>query len=633
MTVGFAVFARRGEIEVRLSDHGHEDRPPLVAQAAIAGVRAVLMGRLYYRADVRARLDPAAAGSHGPAGGNDAALALLAYRQHGLAGLERLEGDFALVIWDAGAQRLVTMRDPMGGYPVFYTVDRDGVAASTHIAPLLDLLPGRTLDQEYLADYMTLAGVTLEESPDGRTVYRGIRRVRSGSIAEFRLPSGQMTERRYWDWLERRVDPGTDDVAGLGEQCLERLQAAVRTRLRGRTAAHVSGGMDSTGVALIARALLPDHEPLHAVSLVYRRLPYLARERPYLESALERPGLTPHRIDADPLLDFADFDTAPAHDEPHPWLCRLGSLDAMDAVAARAGAATVMTGLGADEMLDMHPAYLADLLRSGRLWSAWSEAKRWARAEGSNAWHQLRLDGFGNLLPAPMRMGLRTWLRGGHAPWGRQTQWTIAPWIGHDFARRLDLRGRILANVHAIHGACRPAALSIALWSIRQGYGDFYRLNTAAPRGMMLTHPFRDPRVYSLGLGIQARARPQPGSGQKPILAAALRGILPDCILNRPSKGHFNEAYFLGLSRNLGRMEALVKEAPVDDLGFLDKATLLDGLQRAALGNAGDAPSLSAMDRTLALLLWVTREHRGRLLRYTRSPAERASASAAPAAA
>jgi hypothetical protein len=68
-------------------------------------------------------------------------------------------------------------------------------------------------------------------------------------------------------------------------------------------------------------------------------------------------------------------------------------------------------------------------------------------------------------------------------------------------------------------------------------------------------------------------------------------------------------------------MEALIEEAPVDDLGFLDKGALLDGMQRAALGNAGDAPSLSAMDRTLSLLLWLTREHHGRLLQTRRPPA------------
>jgi asparagine synthase (glutamine-hydrolysing) len=137
----------------------------------------------------------------------------------------------------------------------------------------------------------------------------------------------------------------------------------------------------------------------------------------------------------------------------------------------------------------------------------------------------------------------------------------------------------------------------------------------------MITHPFLDPRVLSLGLGIRSRVRPQPGAS-KPILAAAMRDILPECILKRPGKGHFNEAYYTGLSRNLHRLEALVEQAPVDDLGFLDKATLLDSLQRAALGNAIDAPSLDPLNRTLSLLLWLTRQHQGRRQHCPPAPAQ-----------
>jgi asparagine synthase (glutamine-hydrolysing) len=89
-----------------------------------------------------------------------------------------------------------------------------------------------------------------------------------------------------------------------------------------------------------------------------------------------------------------------------------------------------------------------------------------------------------------------------------------------------------------------------------------------------------------------------------------MRGILPDSILDRPSKGNFNEAYFTGLSRNLGWMEDLVKRAPTDELEFLDKPVLLDCLQRTALGNSGDAGVLMQLNGTLSLLLWLTQQRR-----------------------
>jgi hypothetical protein len=56
MTVGFTIFARQGDAEFRLRNHGHKDRPDLVTQAA----RIAIMRRIYYRADLRAGLDLAA---------------------------------------------------------------------------------------------------------------------------------------------------------------------------------------------------------------------------------------------------------------------------------------------------------------------------------------------------------------------------------------------------------------------------------------------------------------------------------------------------------------------------------------------------------------------------------------------
>jgi asparagine synthase (glutamine-hydrolysing) len=611
MSVGFTVFARDGEAEFHLCDHGCEDRPALVTLAEIAGVRLVLMGRLYYRSDLRVGLDLAAPELRNRAQDCDAALALAVYRQRGLEGLECLEGDFALVIWDAGGQRLVAMRDPMGGYPIFHMMREGGVVASTRMGPLLNALAIRTLNLEYLADYLVSPGLAVEHTVDGRTAYQGIQRVPPGSIAVLHLTSGRMEQRRYWDWLQRRADPGTDNIAKIGEQHLDRLKAAVRTRLRGTTASHVSGGMDSTGVALIARDWLQGCETVHALSLVYHRFRLLAREGPYLESALGQPGLTPHRINGDEVLDFDCLDTAPAHDEPCFGLVRACAADrALTAAAAQAGAATIMTGVGADDIFDMHPFHLTELLRSGRLWSAWSEASRWARARNDNVWSLLGPYGFANLLPAWMRMGVGNWMRGGYAAWGRNSEWTIAPWIKPDFARRMNLRGRCLANLRRTYHGCRPVGLSMPLWGIRMYQQDFSRMYRAAPHGIMLTHPFLDPRVFSLGLGIRSRVGPQPG-GQKPILAAAMRGILPECILNRPRKGHFNETYYMGLSRNLRHLEALVEQAPVDDLGFLDKVSLLDCLQRAALGNAGDAGALMPLNGTLSLLVWLTLQRGG----------------------
>ena len=63
--------------------------------------------------------------------------------------------------------------------------------------------------------------------------------------------------------------------------------------------------------------------------------------------------------------------------------------------------------------------------------------------------------------------------------------------------------------------------------------------------------------------------------------------------------------HYTGLARNLHRLEALVRQALVDDLGMLDKEALMRCLQEAALGGAGIRP-LHRFNLTLSLLKWLS---------------------------
>lgn len=613
MTVGFTVSARGDDAEVRVRDHGQPGRLALVKHASAPHARVVLMGRLYYRDDLRARLGRVVRGDQSEPrieGTGDARLALAIYEREGAAGLERLEGEFALVVLDAAERRLIAMRDPMGGFGLFHRMDGGRFVVSTGTTDLFDRFDGGAVDREYLADYLVAPGYMRQDGPGHRTVYQGLQRVPPASMLIVDLTTGSVRVHRYWDWLQRSADPATEDTAQLAERFRELIRCAVRERLRGTTASHVSGGMDSTAVALVARDCIDGREPLHTLSLVYHRFPRLARERVYVESALDAPGLAPIRINGDDVLDFDSLGSAPAHDEPNSSLVRLCASDqALCDAAGREGVSTILTGFGADDLFSVQPFHLADLLRGGHFIKAWRDASTWGLARNCSAWELLRTFGFSSALPAWSRMGARNWLRGGYAPWPDNTEWTIPPWVRRDFARRYDLRGRMLENTRRNRTSGQRAGMSILLSSIEVYQDGFSRCHVAAPRGILLAHPFLDPRVFTLGLGVRLRVHPEPG-GQKPILAAAMRGIVPDCILDRPSKGSFNEAYYAGLSRNLGRLQAMVERAPTEELEFLDKPVLLDCLQRAALGNAGDAGVLMQLNGTLSLCVWLLQQRR-----------------------
>jgi asparagine synthase (glutamine-hydrolysing) len=611
MQVGFTVLSRDGGVEFQLFGTREGERFLLVTFCQAAGCSAVLLGRLYYRQEFLAALAPHPERVLAErCRSDDAALALAAYRRFGPGGIARLEGDFALALWDAREKRLLAARDPLGGYPLFWSENAGAVALGTSLPHLLRLGPERELDLDYLAEFLMLPRCSIQEVAGERCAYEGIHHLLPGNVLTVQPPGGAVRRRAYWDWLERMTDPGTERPEEAGARYAQLLRQAVRERLRGRTASHLSGGMDSTSVCLLAADAVRSggEAPLHALSLVYERLTGLARETPYIEDVLRRhPDIVAHRVCGDELLDFDGFTDPPPHDEPWPALARSAMDCGLTLAAADAGAHTVLTGIGADEILDLPPLHITDLLRAGRLGAAWVEAARWARASTCSLWNVFYPFGLANLLPAWAHVGLGPLLRQGYASWEKQSDYTIAPWIRPGFARRYGLRARGLDYVRRTYSAGWPAALALALTAIADSAGDVGHWCLAAPRGMAVANPFLDPRVLRFGLGSLVRLRVEPGR-QKPLLNEAMRDVLPDRIRNRARKGHFNEVYFLGLARNLPGLEAMVRHAPVEDLGIFDREVLLRCLHQAALGIVKDMNGLSRLNLSLALFQWLTRQ-------------------------
>jgi asparagine synthase (glutamine-hydrolysing) len=598
---------------VRGGDELIETRNPvrglqLVTVAQAAGCQAVLCGDLFYRQDLCARL-PADPLPPQVDADRPAALALRLYRALGWQGFVTLEGEFSLVIWDSVQRWLIGVRDPLGGYPLFWTRQPDVTAYATGLHDLLPLLPRRTLNLDYVADFITLAGQR-NELAGPRCVYEGIHRVAPGSVVRIEPDSGRVTEHRYWDWLAQRQTPASTKLPEIAAQYRATLSDAVRERAQGRVLAHVSGGMDSTSIALLAHAALGaglGRAPLHTLSLVYDRLPVLGHERPYIEAALAgQTGLVPHRLVADDWLDFAGFADCPPHDEPYTALWRLW----MDALSIRLAleldVTNILTGIGADDLLDSPPYHLAEWLRAGRWRPAWREAARWAAARRANAWSLLWPFGIAPLLARHRLDGLD---RLGRFPSGtpldRQRVGTLPDWIQPSFARRYHLSARASAQARAPYRQCQGIGLSVAVHALGAVAGNVPHWLLAAPQGLRLRHPFLDPRVLALGLGILDVRRPAPGP-LKPVLGAAMPE-LPAPIRERRSKGHFSELYYLGLAKYRPDLERWVRDSSLVERGVLDADRLSHWLREGAWGGAS-ARQLQGVNFALCLIRWLAQE-------------------------
>jgi asparagine synthase (glutamine-hydrolysing) len=303
----------------------------------------------------------------------------------------------------------------------------------------------------------------------------------------------------------------------------------------------------------------------------------------------------------------------------------------MDA-AANAGATVILTGQGGDDMLDMLPYHLADLIRRGHFMAAWREACAWARGRGSTPWRILQLCAFPDLtnsfrhsrfarLVLPRR---RRALR-------NLGDWAVPDWIDAAFAKRYALADRAAdADAQARRMAPSPR-MAMVLQGIQRRVGNPVCAMLAAPRGIAMSHPFLDPRVISFAIGFQERFRPDPYQ-VKPILAEAMRGSLPEPIRTRRDKRSFNETYYLGLSRNAKGLKRMVESASDDGFGMLNKSVLISGIEEAALG-IGDARGLYRFDTALAAIVWLAneREWRQRPINWRHSvhvPTARAAESA-----
>jgi asparagine synthase (glutamine-hydrolysing) len=114
--------------------------------------------------------------------------------------------------------------------------------------------------------------------------------------------------------------------------------------------------------------------------------------------------------------------------------------------------------------------------------------------------------------------------------------------------------------------------------------------------------PFLDPRLVAFSLALPHDLRLVPGVA-KPLLQSAMKGILPEPIRTRKWKGHFNDVYRLGLSRQLGALEDMVRRSEIRELDLLDSDCLLTALHQVAAG-LGKTTAGFRLNSTLALVAW-----------------------------
>jgi asparagine synthase (glutamine-hydrolysing) len=189
----------------------------------------------------------------------DTEVVLAAYHHLGPAAVQRLRGMFAFVIWDTQLRVAFGARDPFGIKPLFSCAGPGGMAFASEKKSLLELAPSlgvpTELDHRALQHYLTLQYV-----PEPATLHTGITRIESGTSFTV-SPGGKLVMRRYFhpDFRPRHIQSGAD-VRVLHDEITAALRDSVAKHMRAdvTVGAFLSGGIDSTAIAALAREHNPD---------------------------------------------------------------------------------------------------------------------------------------------------------------------------------------------------------------------------------------------------------------------------------------------------------------------------------------------------------------------------------------
>ncbi|GGU95321.1 hypothetical protein GCM10010211_73090 [Streptomyces albospinus] len=608
---------------------------------------------------------------------------LFAARGGALRHLTAWSGSYTAVV--QVGRRITITGDLAGARPVFHTRWAGGTAYATAALPLADLVEA-SLDVGHLA--ALLACPDAPEALGAGTPYEGVRRIPPGhalvlragtsEIASFEptaslaVAAPQLAPDQAVDGVREalveavrarlagpRFAPDPDGPEGLDPGPVPGMGPAERRAARGGPApgigADLSGGSASGTLALLAAGLpgqpgtLNGHgERLLAVTFNDRAT---NGGRPHREAELERarsiadnPRLHHVVVAAgEEALPYADLDNGPLTDEPGPSLTVAGR----HRRRLLAGSADHFVGNGARQVLDAHPARLADLLMDRRRRHLLRPVTALAKADGPSA-HSVLVPftvyrAARRLARTPYATGITEAARGlmerqfaDEPVAGGAVDASLAAlaWCRPGPAARW-LTGEALAEVAGRLGdaatrspaAGRPGERRARAALARQATDHRVLEQAAEVRSQRLHAPFLDNQVVLACRALPDTLRVQPGAR-----AAVLRSVLAGAGVRDLPPGwgatsHLTHtaAVRAGLRGAVGQLVQLFDAPLLADAGLVEARVVRKALHAAA---EGAALPLDGLAELVSTELWLRRllARRGSCWTGAEAPRQRAVA-------
>ncbi len=519
--------ATLGAVRLAIQDLGGGAQP--VRGCPSSRVACVYNGELY---DAPAHRSALRGAGHALADACDTTLLPHLYEEHGDALPERVRGMFAFALWDGARRRLLLARDRVGIKPLVWAQTPDFfLAASEAKALFASGLVEPAIDRDALDDAFSLS----YPCPP-RTMFRGVSELRPGHRLVVEGERVRAPE-RYWRAPFRpRGEHARRSFADCARELRHVLGETVRDHRVGDVpvAARVSGGIDSSAIAALAREASPD---LTTFSIVFDDPRF--DERAHARTVAAHLGARAHEVVAGRDAAARLPAMIEALEMPQPVPVALGGLLIAERERAE-GVPVVLTGEGADELLGGYDAFRAARARRvlDRPWLRPARGAVFRAAERLTGQPQ----GLGAFLADTAARDARTTRAffGVRPPWfdvwrmlDVDRDALLSP--GGRRARPIDEPpGGFRALVRDDAAALDPLDAELALeletrlpsWILV--IGD----RTAMAHGVEMRVPFLDHRVVELVASMPPAVKTA-GPGEKAVLRAAVADLLPRRIVRR----------------------------------------------------------------------------------------------------
>lgn len=531
-------------------------------------------GEIYNHAAIRRELE-ALGGHRWRTDHSDTEVILHAFETWGIACLEKFRGMFAIALWDVRRRELWLVRDRIGVKPLYYSVHHGRLTFASEIKALLqDPEQQTSLHEESLFHYLSFL-----TTPAPQTLFEGIKKLPGGTWLRVRA-DGTMEERRYWDVWDRTSPLTGHSDAEIADRVLAQLRDAVALRKVSDVPVGVflSGGVDSsTNAALFSQG---ESRPVRTFTIGYDgEYPSYRNELDYARLVARTVGAEHHErlLSAEDLIAFLPRMVA-LQDEPiaDPVCVPVYYVSQL---ARDHGVIVCQVGEGADELFWGYPGWKT--FRRLEQWNRWPVPSYFKRlglavlkaAGQGETFHYERLRR--GTVNQPIFWG------GAEAFPEALKQRLLSP--------RLQRRFRGLTSWDAI----RPIHDRFEASAWEKGplqWMSYLDLNFRLPELLLMRVdkmsmgaslearvPFLDHEFVQLAMSIPESVKTR-GGVLKTVLKQAVRGVIPDSVIDRPKQG-FGVPVHEWMQDRLGNLMQETLTEFCDRTDLLDKAAVLNLLR------------------------------------------------------